>query len=103
MLLVIVSTRPINLIEEAEKSSRFSGTSARGLLGRVMMLNATTGDLSPLFRFDDETARDLLQQRQSSAIQDRRSNQVERRRGLSADDAGSETTQPGSNEDHTRS
>ena len=46
-LLVIVSTRPINLIEEAERSSRFSGTSARGLLGRVMMLNATGGDLSP--------------------------------------------------------
>jgi uncharacterized protein (DUF58 family) len=87
-LLVIVSTRPINLIEEAERSSRFSGTSARGLLGRVMMLNATGGDLSPLFRFDDETARDLLQQRQSSAIQDRRSSQVERRRGLSGDDAG---------------
>ncbi len=102
-LLVIVSTRPINLIEEAEKSSRFSGTSARGLLGRVMMLNATAGDLSPLFRFDDQTARDLLQQRQSSAIQDRRSSQVERRRGLSADDAGSETIQSSSNEDHTRS
>ena len=74
-LLVIVSTRPINLIEEAERSSRFSGTSARGLLGRVMMLNATQGDLSSLFQFDDETARDLLQQRQSSAIQDRRSSQ----------------------------
>ena len=89
-LLVIISTRPINLIEEAERSSRFSGTSARGLLGRVMMLNATQGDLSPLVQFDDETARDLLQQRQSSAIQDRRSSQEQRRRGLSADDAGRE-------------
>ena len=91
-LLVIVSTRPINLIEEAERSSRFSGTSARGLLGRVMMLNATQGDLSSLFQFDDETARDLLQQRQSSAIKDRRSSEVERRRGLSGDDARPEAT-----------
>ena len=64
-LLVIISTRPINLIEEAERSSRFSGTSARGLLGRVMMLNATQGDLASLFQFDEETTRDLLQQRQS--------------------------------------
>ena len=92
-LLVIVSTRPINLIEEAERSSRFSGTSARGLLGRVMMLNATQGDLSSLFQFDDDTARDLLQQRQSSAIKDRRSSEVERRRGLSGGDGGPEASQ----------
>ncbi len=91
-LLVIVSTRPINLIEEAERSSRFSGTSARGLLSRVMMLNATQGDLSSLFQFDDDTARDLLQQRQSSAIKDRRSSEVERRRGLSGGDGGPETS-----------
>ncbi len=92
-LLVIVSTRPINLIEEAERSSRFSGTSARGLLGRVMMLNATQGDLSSLFQFDDDTARDLLQQRQSSAIKDRRSSEVQRRRGLSGGDPGPEASQ----------
>jgi uncharacterized protein (DUF58 family) len=92
-MLVIVTTRPINLIEEAERSSRFSGTSARGLLGRVMMLNASQGDLAALFKFDDETARDLLQQRQSSAIQDRRTSQEQRRRGLSADDAGPEPPQ----------
>jgi uncharacterized protein (DUF58 family) len=87
-LLVIISTRPINLTEEAERSSRFSGTSARGLLGRVMMFNATQGDLSPLFQFDEDTTRDLLQQRQSSASQERRSSQEQRRRGPSADDAG---------------
>jgi uncharacterized protein (DUF58 family) len=87
-LLVIISTRPINLTEEAERSSRFSGTSARGLLGRVMMFNATQGDLSPLFQFDEDTTRDLLQQRQSSAIQERRSSQEQRRRGPSSDAAG---------------
>jgi uncharacterized protein (DUF58 family) len=92
-LLVIISTRPINLIEEAERSSRFSGTSARGLLGRVMMLNATQAELVPLFQFDEQTTRDLLQQRQSSAIQDRRSSQAGRRRGMSSDDGAPELPQ----------
>jgi uncharacterized protein (DUF58 family) len=91
--LVIISTRPINLIEEAERSSRFSGASARGLLGRVMMLNAAQGDLASLFQFDEETTRDLLQQRQSSAIQERRSGQGARRRSLSALDAGPDSHQ----------
>lgn len=90
---MIISTRPINLIEEAERSSRFSGTSARSLLGRVMMLNATQGDLASLFEFDEETTRDLLQQRQSSAIQERRSNKEVRRRGLSSDPASQELRQ----------
>jgi uncharacterized protein (DUF58 family) len=89
-LLVLISTRPINLIEEAERSSRFSGTSARGLLGRVMMLNATQAELVPLFQFDEQSTRDLLQQRQSSAIQDRRSSQAGRRRGMSSDDGAPE-------------
>jgi uncharacterized protein (DUF58 family) len=92
-LLVIISTRPINLIEEAERSSRFSGAAARGLLGRVMMLNAAQGDLDSLFQFDEETTRDLLQQRQNSASQDRRSNQGARRRGLTSADAGPEAGQ----------
>ncbi len=48
--LIIISTRPLNLIEEAERSSRLSGTSARSLLGRVFLLNATQGDLAPLFQ-----------------------------------------------------
>ena len=85
-ILVVISTRPINLIEEAERSSRFSGTSARGLLGRVMMLNVTQGDLASLFQFDEETPRDLLEQRQSSAIQDRRAGKEQRRQGPNADD-----------------
>jgi hypothetical protein len=59
-----------------------------------MMLNATQGELSALFQFDDETTRDLLQQRQSSAIKDRRSTEVERRRGLSGGDGGPEIPQP---------
>jgi uncharacterized protein (DUF58 family) len=93
-ILVVISTRPINLIEEAERSSRFSGASARGLLGRVIMLNASQGEITSLFQFDEETTRDLLQQRQSSAIQERRSNQGVRRRNMNSDPASPEIRQP---------
>jgi hypothetical protein len=57
------------------------------------MLNAAQGDLAPLFEFDEDTTRDLLQQRQSSAIQERRSNQEARRRGLSSDPGSQEVRQ----------
>jgi uncharacterized protein (DUF58 family) len=51
-ILIVVSTRPVNLIEEAEKSVRLSGTSSRGLLGRVVVLDASHGDLSDLVQYD---------------------------------------------------
>jgi uncharacterized protein (DUF58 family) len=95
-LLVIVSTRSLNLIEEAERSSRFSGTSARGLLGRATTLNSSQGDLFPLIQFAEDSTRDLLQQRYSSAIQERLSSQEQRRRGQSSDDtAASHGSVPG--------
>jgi uncharacterized protein (DUF58 family) len=86
-LLVIVSTRPLNLIDEAERSSRFSGNSARSLLGRVLTFNSSQGDLASLFQFGDDTTRDFLQQRLSSAVQERLSTEESRRRGLSSEDA----------------
>ncbi len=62
-ILVIVSTRPINLIEEAERSSRLAGAAARSLPLRVFLLNAAQGDLTPLFQCDEEASNDLLQYR----------------------------------------
>jgi uncharacterized protein (DUF58 family) len=94
-ILVIVSTRPLNLIEEAERSSRFSGTSARGLLGRALVLNSTQGDLAPLLQFAEDSTRDLLQQRLSSAIQERLSSQEQRRKGLSSDDGSDASGEKG--------
>jgi hypothetical protein len=44
--IVIVSTRALNLNEEAERSARLSGASGRGLAGRAVMLNAARGDLA---------------------------------------------------------
>jgi uncharacterized protein (DUF58 family) len=85
-ILVIVSTRPINLIEEAERSSRLAGASARSLPMRVFLLNVAQGDLSPLFEFEGEASSDLLQHRLSSALQERVSSQAQRRRSRASDD-----------------
>jgi uncharacterized protein (DUF58 family) len=49
--LIVVSTRPLNLLEEAERSTRLSATSLRGLVGRVTLLDASKGDLGPLIQF----------------------------------------------------
>jgi uncharacterized protein (DUF58 family) len=50
--LIVVSTRPINLVEEAEKSIWLSGATLRGLMGRVTLLDASKGDLADLIKFD---------------------------------------------------
>lgn len=52
-VLVVVSTRPINLNEEAERSARLTANSSRGLFGRVTLLDASRGDLADLIQFDD--------------------------------------------------
>jgi uncharacterized protein (DUF58 family) len=52
--LVIVSTRPVNLLEEAERSARLSGASGRGLAGRALVLDAARGDLDDLIRFEPD-------------------------------------------------
>ncbi|HEX8199597.1 MAG TPA: DUF58 domain-containing protein, partial [Isosphaeraceae bacterium] len=44
-LLVVVSTRPINLNEELERSPRLAGGAGRGLAARVLLLDAARGDL----------------------------------------------------------
>jgi uncharacterized protein (DUF58 family) len=53
--LIVVSTRPINLLEEVERSSRLSASSLRGLVGRVTLIDATKGDLTNLIQFSKST------------------------------------------------
>jgi uncharacterized protein (DUF58 family) len=60
-VLIIVSTRPVNLLEEAEHSARLSGGVARGLLGRVMLLDASRGDLTELIQFAESPSTTALQ------------------------------------------
>ena len=96
-LLVIVSTRPINLAEEAERSSRLGGSSTRNLLTRTIVLNAAQGDLSDLIQDAGSTSRNLLEQRFSTTEQDRLSSQEDRRRGMHSADgkpAAPETASP---------
>jgi uncharacterized protein (DUF58 family) len=45
-IFVVVSTRPVNLHEETEQTSRLSGASSRGLFSRVTLLDVSRGDLS---------------------------------------------------------
>ncbi|MDX2039281.1 MAG: DUF58 domain-containing protein [Isosphaeraceae bacterium] len=52
-LIVIVSTRSINLNEEAEKTTRLSGGASRGLVGRVTLFDGSRTDLSEFIQFDD--------------------------------------------------
>ncbi|HKM55227.1 MAG TPA: hypothetical protein VJY33_17615, partial [Isosphaeraceae bacterium] len=81
-LLCIVSTRPVNLAEEAERSVRLGGASARTLLGRAIVLNAAAGELSELVQDVGSASRELIEQRLSSTEQERLSSQEEKRRGV---------------------
>jgi hypothetical protein len=49
--LIVVSTRPVNLLEEAERSTRLSVAALRGLVNRVTLLDASKGDLANLIQF----------------------------------------------------
>ena len=51
-ILMVVSTRPINLAEEAERSTKLSASSLRGVLGRVTLLDASKGELAEYVKFD---------------------------------------------------
>jgi uncharacterized protein (DUF58 family) len=82
---IVISTRPINLLEEAEQSSRLSGAAARSLLGRVVLLNVTQGDLTSLFQPEEENSRNVVYQRSSSAIQERLAAREQDRRGASSE------------------
>jgi uncharacterized protein (DUF58 family) len=70
-VLVVVSTRPVNLIEEAEQSSRLSGASARGLLGRVVLLDASRGDLDDLVQYTGASVSTALSRHTSHAAAER--------------------------------
>ena len=87
-LLIIVSTRPIHLVEEAEHTARLASPTARKLLGRAIVLNAAAGDLADLIHDVGEGSRSLLEQRLTSADQDRLSSQDERRRTVSSAETG---------------
>jgi len=64
--LVVISTRPVNLVEEAERSSRLSGVASRGLLGRVMLLDASRGDLAEYIRYEGPSSAAALDRRDAS-------------------------------------
>jgi uncharacterized protein (DUF58 family) len=77
--LIVISTRPINLMEEAERSARLSGASLRGFLGRVTLLDASKGELADLIKFGDQKSGADPQRRLSmSGAEDDRSREGDR-------------------------
>ena len=65
-VLIAVSSRPVNLIEEAEKSLRLSGAGARSSLGKIRMLDVSRGDLAEYFEYDSMATNGVLQARRDS-------------------------------------
>ena len=56
--LVVVSTRPINLAEQAQRSSKLTGVWTRGSINRAVVLNVSKGELNDYFELGgDETRR----------------------------------------------
>jgi uncharacterized protein (DUF58 family) len=94
-IIIVVSTRPLNLLEEAERSKRLAGTAARSIAGRISLLNASQGDLAPLFQTSDNTTRNILQHRLSSAVQERLSTQEQLRREPGPGDGENDLLGPG--------
>jgi hypothetical protein len=85
-MIIVVSTRPLNLIEEADRSRRLAGTAARGIAGRISLLNASQGDLLPLFQPSDSPTGSLLRVRLGGAIPERLTGQGQRRREAASED-----------------
>jgi uncharacterized protein (DUF58 family) len=88
-LMVVISCRPLNVIEEAERSSRLSGAAARSLLGRVLLLNSAQGDLAPLFQLANAATRNILQHRLDSKVEERQLSSGQRRRDENSAETGS--------------
>ena len=51
-MLLIVTTRPINLAEEYERSGRLNESTGLRITGRTLVLDASRGDLDDYIRFD---------------------------------------------------
>jgi uncharacterized protein (DUF58 family) len=66
-ILVVVSTRPVNLFEEAERSARLSGASARGLLGRVVLLDASRGELADMVQYSGSSSSTTMSRREPAS------------------------------------
>jgi len=89
-MLIVVSTRPLNLMEEADRSARLSSTAARGPLSRAVLLNAGRDELNNLIHFDEADSLRPLERRLSGDEADRIDPRVSegRRRGRPLDEPG---------------
>lgn len=55
-MMIVVSTRPVNLVEESERSSRLIGAAGRSVLARIRVLDVSHGGLKAYFEDDPDSA-----------------------------------------------
>lgn len=58
-VLIAVSSRTVNMQEEAERSGRLSGAGGRGILSRIRILDVSRGDLAEYYDEDPNAAINL--------------------------------------------
>jgi hypothetical protein len=52
-IFVIVTTRPLEIAEEAARSDRLNAAAGRGLMNRMVLLDVSRGDLKGLVEYDE--------------------------------------------------
>lgn len=67
-IFVVVTTRPVHLAEEAAKSERLRSAASRGLANRLVLLDASRGDLAGLVEFDTHSSAAAGQGRTSEKL-----------------------------------
>ena len=65
-IFVVVTTRPMQLAEEAAKSERLRNATGRGLSNRLILLDVSRGELDGLVEFDQRKSPIADQVRQDS-------------------------------------
>ena len=64
-VIVLVSTRAVNLAEEAENTVRLAGGSARGMVGRILNLDSSRGVLTDLIQLVGGGQRAMLRPKEA--------------------------------------
>ena len=65
-IFVVVTTRPMQLADEAAKSERLRNATGRGLSNRLILLDVSRGELDGLVEFDQRKSPIADQVRQDS-------------------------------------
>ena len=65
-IFVVITTRPVVLADEAQKSDRLRSAAGRGLSNRIVMLDVSKGDLAGLVEYGSDSMRYYMPTQQPS-------------------------------------